>query len=262
MKLCTKCNVEKDESEFNKNRSRKDGLTPHCGQCIKDYTKSKKKKPIRDKLDELLNNNKDDITESDQIPLNLEEDIPELNENVVEEPEEMDLEQFERKKDSLKQKIRMYIENFPKLKKIIKELEKIENDPDIIDNMDILELEKLMNKIKTKVSSKNLNFLLEVGFYNCMINPLENICTKYTPIKVNGLEKALKQNEAVEDCLKEIAIKYSDYVEKAVEPEYRLLGLVAFTMMSMHTINTKKELTDKMKQQEIKKEQIDMFKGI
>jgi hypothetical protein len=33
MKLCTKCNQQKDESLFNKNKSKKDGLQTKCREC-------------------------------------------------------------------------------------------------------------------------------------------------------------------------------------------------------------------------------------
>lgn len=33
MKTCTKCHIEKDESEFYKNKRTKDGLYSHCKSC-------------------------------------------------------------------------------------------------------------------------------------------------------------------------------------------------------------------------------------
>jgi hypothetical protein len=36
-KKCTKCGLEKDESEFNKNKLKKDGLDLWCRKCRKDY---------------------------------------------------------------------------------------------------------------------------------------------------------------------------------------------------------------------------------
>ncbi len=35
MKLCLKCNVEKDVTEFHKNKSKPDGLQVHCKSCKK-----------------------------------------------------------------------------------------------------------------------------------------------------------------------------------------------------------------------------------
>ena len=39
MKLCTKCNIEKDESNFSKSNSKKDGLYAWCKNCAKAYRK-------------------------------------------------------------------------------------------------------------------------------------------------------------------------------------------------------------------------------
>ena len=40
MKVCSKCKVEKDESEFYKNKSRKSGLEPWCKTCKNSAAKS------------------------------------------------------------------------------------------------------------------------------------------------------------------------------------------------------------------------------
>lgn len=37
MKLCPTCNIEKDESEFGKNSSTKDGLFYQCKECKREY---------------------------------------------------------------------------------------------------------------------------------------------------------------------------------------------------------------------------------
>lgn len=57
MKICTKCKISKQLSEYNKEKSRKDGLTTHCKSCLKikdqkwyktniDSIKNKKQMPI------------------------------------------------------------------------------------------------------------------------------------------------------------------------------------------------------------------------
>lgn len=40
MKICSKCSIEKDESEFNKKSSTKDGLQTFCKECNKKNCKS------------------------------------------------------------------------------------------------------------------------------------------------------------------------------------------------------------------------------
>ena len=39
MKRCTKCKKQKDESEFGKNRSHKDGLKVWCKKCYREYSR-------------------------------------------------------------------------------------------------------------------------------------------------------------------------------------------------------------------------------
>ena len=43
MKVCGKCKIEKDDSEFYKNSKRKDGLNYYCKLCHKEYSKEYKK---------------------------------------------------------------------------------------------------------------------------------------------------------------------------------------------------------------------------
>lgn len=38
MKICSKCNIEKDESEFHKDRYRLDGFRCYCKECVKHQT--------------------------------------------------------------------------------------------------------------------------------------------------------------------------------------------------------------------------------
>ena len=44
MKICTKCKVEKDEAEFHKNKTSRDGLARECKACVKEYYKENKNK--------------------------------------------------------------------------------------------------------------------------------------------------------------------------------------------------------------------------
>jgi hypothetical protein len=39
MKQCSKCKIQKDESEFSKNRKNKDGLRYYCKDCERAYTR-------------------------------------------------------------------------------------------------------------------------------------------------------------------------------------------------------------------------------
>jgi hypothetical protein len=57
MKFCTKCKIEKDEFEFHKDKSKKDGLNYWCKSCIKDYSVNNIDK-IKDRKKNHYNNNR------------------------------------------------------------------------------------------------------------------------------------------------------------------------------------------------------------
>ena len=40
MKTCSKCKIEKDEAEFSKNASKKDGLDYRCKLCLREYQRT------------------------------------------------------------------------------------------------------------------------------------------------------------------------------------------------------------------------------
>ena len=77
MKICSKCKVEKDESEFYKNKSTKSGLHHYCKKCHnkniqsekrKEYLKSEKhKKYLRDYMKtEVFKNIHDKYSQSEK----------------------------------------------------------------------------------------------------------------------------------------------------------------------------------------------------
>jgi hypothetical protein len=41
MKKCPTCKIEKSTNQFNKNKSRKDGLARECKSCVNDLWKNK-----------------------------------------------------------------------------------------------------------------------------------------------------------------------------------------------------------------------------
>jgi hypothetical protein len=56
MKLCPKCNLIKDESEFYNSSTRKDGHTCYCKQCQKEYRESHKERYKQQKHENYLKN--------------------------------------------------------------------------------------------------------------------------------------------------------------------------------------------------------------
>ena len=62
MKKCAKCKVEKEITEFFKDKQRKGGLYPSCKECGKEYYKEYHKEN-KDKIKEYYKENKDKIIE-------------------------------------------------------------------------------------------------------------------------------------------------------------------------------------------------------
>ena len=73
MKKCPMCGIEKDDSEFNKNKSQPSGLSSYCKECLKIRNKRDKEKISArnkrwrenngDKLKEYYNTHKEEISE-------------------------------------------------------------------------------------------------------------------------------------------------------------------------------------------------------
>lgn len=61
-KTCTKCNITKDISEFNKNKNSKDGHRAACKQCMSAYRKANSEK-IKKQKDEWTKNNIEKVRE-------------------------------------------------------------------------------------------------------------------------------------------------------------------------------------------------------
>jgi DNA mismatch repair ATPase MutL len=74
LKKCSKCGIEKELTEFNKHKSRKDGLQPQCKECIAEYYathkkeaadyRAKNKDKIKEVMAEYYTKNKKKIKES------------------------------------------------------------------------------------------------------------------------------------------------------------------------------------------------------
>jgi len=69
MKKCTKCQIEKDESEFSKDKSKENGLCHSCKECVRIYNiqyRIKNKDKLRQKGKEYFEIHKDEKREYDK----------------------------------------------------------------------------------------------------------------------------------------------------------------------------------------------------
>ena len=84
MKICSKCKIEKDLSEFHKDKNRIDGYSYHCKECRKFYSQKYQEKS-RDKIRKYLIENHDLILEkSKKYKLKNKERFKERNKKYYE----------------------------------------------------------------------------------------------------------------------------------------------------------------------------------
>ena len=110
MKICYKCKIEKDESEFGKAKPSKDGLRYSCKKCEKEYKKEyyqENKEAIKEYKKEYNQNNKESIKENKKkYRQNNKESIKEYkkeyNQNNKESIKEYHKEYRQNNKDSIK----------------------------------------------------------------------------------------------------------------------------------------------------------------
>lgn len=148
MKICCKCHIEKDESEFTKDKSRKDGLFVRCKSCNKKYTidniehikiksainrkknkeyqkeynkkyREENKEKLKEKQKEYRENNKD------KIFLNRKK-YREKNKEIISNKKR---EYYKNNKERLKLKFKNYQKN-NKINRNIRELNRKKNDKD------------------------------------------------------------------------------------------------------------------------------------
>jgi hypothetical protein len=63
MKTCTKCKIEKEETKFSKDKSRKDGLACWCKECRKQYSQENEEK-IREHQKQYRQDHKEEISKN------------------------------------------------------------------------------------------------------------------------------------------------------------------------------------------------------
>jgi hypothetical protein len=83
MKICTKCKIEKDESEFSKCKGGKNGLCSRCKKCKKEYHKQwylENKERIKQRQREYYQENKEEILKKHkQYKIDHKEELSEKN---------------------------------------------------------------------------------------------------------------------------------------------------------------------------------------
>ena len=167
---------------------------------------------------------------------NIDKPEDEQNEQKELEQQEPDPEEFlspiERQKimiekQKLKNKVLRYKELFPHY------MRNIEFKLEDLDNLDIEQLENLIEELSVVVNTRNSSNLTQMLYFTTT-SVFETTSTRFG-MQVNGLTEALKQNQAVIDCLNELSLKYENDMYMA--PEVRLGYLTAQTVLQLHNLN-------------------------
>ena len=105
-----------------------------------------------------------------------------------------------------------------------------------LNELDLYQLKVLLSNIQFKLSSSNSSKLFESGFFLISSQVESTAC--YLNYDISGLTQALRHNEEIHECLKELSCKYD--VSKYVSPESRLIMAVSLSAYSIYNQNNMK----------------------
>jgi hypothetical protein len=148
--------------------------------------------------------------------------------------EEEDRQKYLIEKMKLKNKILRYKELFPHL------LQHFTYRIEDLDKMEIKELEYLLQELSIAVNTRNSSGLTKMLYFEGL--RVVEVTSKLVGLKIDGLSEALKQNQAVHDCLNELSLKYENDMYMSVE--MRLGYLTCTSILSLHKLNSTKSVID------------------
>ena len=105
-----------------------------------------------------------------------------------------------------------------------------------LNELDLYQLKILLSNIQFKLSSSNTSKLFESGFFLVSSQIESTAC--YLNYDISGLTQALRHNDEIHECLKELSCKYD--VTKYVSPESRLIMAVSLSAYSIYNQNNMK----------------------
>lgn len=187
----------------------------------------------------------DDLPENIETELN---DITETKSAVVQESSE---ERFERilSEQRLKNKILRYKVSFGKY--LLAYDYKIEQ----MDELSMDQLERLAQEIEIAVSCRTSGNMLK-SYYIGSVQMVEKVAPLLS-MNLQGLSAVLENNQAIQETLDELSIKYD--VLQAQPPEARLAFLTLQTVMALNNRNKQIDAVKTVVNEPVKKEIIEKY---
>ena len=110
MKVCSKCKQEKPYEEFSKRASSKDGLHPHCKDCVKQYYEQNKERISEQRKQHYEQNKERLLEQKKQYREQNRERLLEYGKQHYEQNKERRLEQSKQYYEQNKERIKQYYE--------------------------------------------------------------------------------------------------------------------------------------------------------
>lgn len=179
---------------------------------------------------------------NDQQPVVEEETF--IQPNILDTMDEDERQKYLIDKMKLKNKLLRYKELFPHL------LQHFTYRIEDLDNMDIKQLEYLLQEISIAVNTRNSSGLTKMLYFESL--RFVEIGSSVLGLKIAGLQQALKENQAVHDCLNELSLKYES--DMYMSAEVRLAYLTCTSILSLHKLNSTKSVIDNFLEEKIPEE--------
>lgn len=188
----------------------------------------------------------------DDLPENIESELDTEIKSVTSAPvQESNEDRFERilTEQRLKNKILRYKVSFGKY--LLAYDYKIEQ----MDELSIEQLEKLVQEIEIAVSCRTSGNMLK-SYYIGSVQMVEKVAPLLS-LNLQGLSAVLENNQAIQETLDELSIKYD--VLQAQPPEARLAFLTLQTIMALNNRNRQIDAVKNVVNEPVKKEIIEKY---
>lgn len=175
----------------------------------------------------------------------LEETPPQQQEqeppNILDTLTQEERHQYMIEKMKVRNKLLRYKELFPHI------LQNMSYRLDELDKMELRDLEYLLEETSIAVNTRNSSGLTKMLYFESV--RVVEMGGNFIGLKINGLQQALKDNQAIHDCLNELSLKYES--DMYLAPEIRLLYLTSSTVLQLHKLNSTSNVIQNFLQEKV-----------